>query len=97
MGLVLERDYVWCLVIVVIFMRFGQVGAKRCGVCLKSSIAGGESHKRGTLFIGKAGSHYVILLYCETLLQVLLSKNCNWFYWIPLFTIMPRKFYIVFN
>ena len=42
-----------------------------------SSIAGGESHKRGTLFVRKAGSHYVILLYCETLLHVLLGIYCN--------------------
>ena len=33
--LVVERNYVWCLVIVVIFMGFGQAGAKRCGGCLK--------------------------------------------------------------
>ena len=44
--------------------------------------------KRGTLFIGKAGSHYVIVLYCETCLQVLLGIYWNWFYWIPLFTIL---------
>ena len=55
----------------------------------KSSIGDGDaSHKRGTLFIGKAGSHYVILLYCETLLQVLLGIYCKRFYWIPLFTIL---------
>ena len=30
-GLVVERICVWCLVIVVIFMGFGQAGAKRCG------------------------------------------------------------------
>ena len=28
--------------------------------------------KGGSFHIGKAGSHYVILLYCETLLHVLL-------------------------
>ena len=40
----------------------------------KSSIGDGDaSHKRGTLFIGKAGSHYVILPYFETLLQFLLG------------------------
>ena len=39
------------------------------------------SHKRGALFIGKAGSHY-----CETLLQVLLGIYCKRIYWIPLFT-----------
>ena len=30
-GLVVRRNYVWCLVIDVIFMGFGQVEAKRCG------------------------------------------------------------------
>ena len=45
---------------------------------------GDASHKRGALFIGKAGSRYVILLYCETLLQVLLGIYCKRFYWIPL-------------
>ena len=38
--------------------------------------------------IGKAGSQYVILLYCETLLQVLLGIYCKKYYWIPLFTIL---------
>ena len=28
---------------VVIFMGFGQAGAKRCGGCLKSSIRGGDA------------------------------------------------------
>ena len=41
----------------------------------------------GTLFIGKAGSHYVILLYSETLFQVLLGIYCKKRYQIPLFTI----------
>ena len=55
----------------------------------KSSIGGGDaSHKREALFIGKAGSHYVILLYCETLLQVLRGIYCKKFYSIPLFTIL---------
>ena len=36
----------------------------------------------------KAGPHYVILLYCETLLQVLLGIYCKRFCWIPLFTIL---------
>ena len=36
MGLVLETNYVWCLAIVVMFMRFDkQERAKRCGGCLK--------------------------------------------------------------
>ena len=34
-GLVVERICVWCLVIVVIFIGFGQAGAKKCGGCLK--------------------------------------------------------------
>ena len=44
--------------------------------------------KGETLFIGKAGSHYVILLYCETLLQVLVGIYCKRFYLIPLFTML---------
>ena len=79
-----RRNYVWCLVIVVIFMEFGQAGAKRCRGCLKmwSIGVGDASHKRETLFIGKVGSHNAILLYCEILSQVLLGKNCKRFYWI---------------
>ena len=49
-------------------------------------MGGDASHKRGALFIGKADSHCVILLYCETLLQVLLGIYCKRFYWIPPFT-----------
>ena len=45
-------------------------------------------HKTGTLYKKKASSHYVILLYCKTLLQVLLGIYCKRFYWIPLFTIL---------
>ena len=88
-GLVVERICVWCLAIVVIFIGFGQSGAKRCGGYLK--VINWEwpckSQKRA-LFIGKKGSQYVILLYCETLLQVLLGIYCKRFYWIPLFTIL---------
>ena len=58
MGLVVERICAWCLVIVAIFMGFGQAGAERCGGCLKVTREG--------RFIGKAGSYYVILLYRET-------------------------------
>ena len=54
-GLVVGRICVWCLVIVVIFMRFGQAGAKRCGGCLKvinwgwrcKSQKGGSFHREG--------------------------------------------------
>ena len=89
MGLVVERICVWCLVIVAIFMGFGQARAKRCGGCLKVINWGWRcKSQKGALFIGKAGSHYVILLYCETLLQVLLGIYCKRFYWIPLFAIL---------
>ena len=47
----------------------------------------------GVPFIGKVGSHYVRLLYCETLLQVLLGIHCKRFYQIPLFTIL-MLFYV---
>ena len=54
-GLVVERIYVLCPVIVVIFMGFGQAGAKRCGGCLQviswgwrwKSQKGGSFHKEG--------------------------------------------------
>ena len=54
-GLVVERICVWCLVIVAIFMRFGQAGAKRCGGMLKGHqfgvvmqvTQGGSFHREG--------------------------------------------------
>ena len=53
-----------------------------------SSIRGDDtSHKTEALFIGKEGSHCV-MLHCATLLQVLLGIYCKRFYWIPLFTIL---------
>ena len=88
MGLVVQRICVWCLVIVVIITGFGQARAKRCGGCLKviNWEWGCKSQKgMGALFIGKAGSHCVILLYCEVFLQVLLGIYCKRFYWIPSF------------
>ena len=62
---------------------------KVCGM-LKSHHLGVDMQvpKGGALFIGKVGSHYLILLYCETLLQVLLGIYCKRFYRIPLFTIL---------
>ena len=46
----------------------------------KPSVGGGNgSHKREVLFIGKAGSHFLILLYCETLLQALSGIYCKRF------------------
>ena len=60
--LVIGGIYVWCSVIVVIFTGFGQAGANRGGGHFKVTIWGGNaSHKSGTLFIGKRGSHYVTL------------------------------------
>ena len=58
-----------------------------CGGYLKV-ISWGWRYKsqKGALFIGKAGSHHVILLYYETLLQILRVIYCKRFYWIPLFT-----------
>ena len=97
-GLVVERICVWCLVIVFIFMGFGQAGAKRCGGCLKvinwgwrcKSQKGSSFHREGRV------SLHVILLYCETLLQILLGIYCKKFYWIPLFTIL-LFYYIAFS
>ena len=76
-----ERISVWCLIIVAIFMVWGMLKSHQLGVMMQVT-------KEGTLFIGRADSHYVILLYCETLLQVLLGICCKRFYWIPLFTIL---------
>ena len=76
-----ERIFAWCLVIAAIFMVWDMLKSHQLGVAMQVT-------KGGTLFIGRAGSHYVILLYCETLLQVLLGICCKRFYWIPLFTIL---------
>ena len=82
-----------CLAVVAIFMGFGQARAIGCEGCLKVISWGWrcKSQKRA-LFIGKAGSHSVILLFCEAFLQVLLGIYCKRFYWIPLFTIL--MFYV---
>ena len=62
---------------------------KGVGACLKFTNWGCRcKSQNGALFKGKAGSHYVILLYCEALLQVLLGIYCKRFYWIHLFTIL---------
>ena len=48
-----------------------------------------QQYKRGFLsLMGKAGSHYVILLYFETLLQVLLGIYCKRFYQVSFFAIL---------
>ena len=49
-GLALGRYYVWCLVIVVIFMRFGQAGAKRCGGYLKVINCRWQKSQKGDSF-----------------------------------------------
>ena len=38
LGLVVGENYEWCLVIVVVFMRFEKAGAKKCGEAFKASI-----------------------------------------------------------
>ena len=89
MALMVQRSCVWCLVIVAIFMVFGQAREKKVWGMLKSHRlrVAMQVTKSGALFIGKAGSHYVKLLYCEAFLQVLLGIYCKRFYWIPLFAI----------
>ena len=39
-GIVVGRNYAWCLFVVVIFMGFGQAEAKRCEGCLKVNTCG---------------------------------------------------------
>ena len=47
MGLVVEGNSVWYLVIFVIFMGLGKAGAKRCRGCFKFINWGGNvSHKK---------------------------------------------------
>ena len=50
MGLVLGRNYVWCLDKVVIFLRFGQAGAKNVWGMLKSHQLRVAKVKKGGLF-----------------------------------------------
>ena len=93
-GIVVERTCVWCLVLAAIFMGSGQTGEKRCAGCWKvidwewrcKSQKVGSFHREGRFSL-------VILLYCETLLQVLLCIYCKRFYWITLFTIL-QLFYV---
>ena len=50
LGLVVGGNYVWCLVIVIIFMGFGQAEAKSCEECFKViNLGGNSSHNKGTL------------------------------------------------
>ena len=68
---------------------------KVCGMLKSHHLGLVMQVTKGCFFIGKTGSHYVILLYCETLLQVLLVIYCKTkrFYQIPLFT-MLLSFYV---
>ena len=60
-GLVIERNYVWCLVTVVIFMGFGGTGARKCEGRFKVIIwDGNTSHKRRQ-FLWERG---VLTKYC---------------------------------
>ena len=67
----------------------GQSEAKSCGGCLKVMNWGWRcKSQKLALFIGRAGSRCVILMYCESLLQVVLGIYCKRFYWISFFTIL---------
>ena len=87
MGLVVQRICVWCLVIVSNLRDLDKHEQKGVG-CLKVINWEWQCKSQkgaGALFIGKAGSHCVILLYCEAFLQVLLGIYCKRFYWKPSF------------
>ena len=57
------RSYIWCLVIVVIFMGFER--EKNAGGTFKVIIWGDKPSHKGErpVVMGKGGSHYVILLF----------------------------------
>ena len=94
MGQVVERICAWHLVIVAIFMGFGQAGVKRCGGCLKVTNWRWRCKSQKGCFFHREGRFSLCnMLYCETLLQVLLGIFCKRFYWIPLFTIL-LSFYV---
>ena len=85
--LVVERICVWYLVMVAIFMGFGQAGPKRCWGCLKVTNLGWRCNsQKGSSFNREGRLSLCNMLNCETLLQVLLDIYCKRFYWIPLFT-----------
>ena len=87
--LVVERICVWYLVMVAIFMGFGQAGPKRCWGCLKVTNLGWRCNsQKGSCFNREGRLSLCNMLNCETLLQVLLDIYCKRFYWIPLYTIL---------
>ena len=71
MGIAVRGNYVWCLVIVVLYMEFGGKKRWEVGDALKGSFGVAMHAKRGrVVFIGKGDSHYVnycyIELYCKS-------------------------------
>ena len=86
-GLVVGRNYVWCLVIFVIFMEFGQAWAKRCEGCLKvinwgcqsKSQKGGLSHREDRFLLCNAAA---LSNFTANLTGYILKR----FYLIPLLT-----------
>ena len=87
--LVIKENYVWYLVIVIIFMGFGQSRTKRCERYFKVINWGGNaSHsKRRFLFIGKRGFP---LCNIAVLWNFIVSHTGHYkrFHRIPLFTIL---------
>ena len=73
-GHVLGGNYVWCLVIVVMLMRFGQAGAKRCGGLFKVMNWDRKPQEVDSFYKIK---EVLTMSYCciETLLQVLLGTS----------------------
>ena len=88
MTLVVGRICVWCLVIVVMFMGFGQAGATRCGGCLKvinwgwrcKSQKEGSFHRKGRFSLCNTAVLWNFIAN--------LTGYCKRFYWIPFFTIL---------
>ena len=71
-------------------------GSKNVWVMLKIHQLGVVMQVKKVGFFSQGrqdGSYYVMLLYCETLLEVLLGVYCKRFYWILLFT-MLLLFYV---
>ena len=83
MGLVVVRNYAWCLIVI---CHIYGIWTRQEQKCVGDALNwGGDAiYKGGTLLIEKADSHFVILTYCETLLQVLLDICCKKCYQLPL-------------
>ena len=83
-GLVVGGNYVWYLVVVVIFM--GHEGVKRRGKLWSHRFGWQCKPQGGTIFMGKRDSHYVILLHWNFILSY--TGCCKLFYRI-LYTSFP--------